>query len=304
MSEMPELSIIIVNWNTRDLLDECIASVYSTIKSTSFDVWVVDNASSDGSVEMVEAKYPQANLIRNERNEGFGRANNRAIKASEAACILLLNSDIVLTENTIDEAYRVFLKHPEFGALGCALVGSDGKVQESFSDRIPHGPSVCTEAPEGLISSAYVWAACMFLRRSVIDRVGMFDEDFMVFHEDTDLCWRMLDAGFKIAYAPKLRILHGCRQSVKRLSRETYLTWLFSAEYTLFRKHHSRGMTLFQMCKRYVYYSIRLLGHQLAFAFSKSEHQQEMGQWFGTARRLLPVMLNPAGLSEGGEHEV
>lgn len=286
------LSIIVVNWNTRDLLDECLESIYRTVTFPSVDVWVVDNASSDGSVEMVRSKYPLVNLVVNEKNEGFGRANNQAMRFAKAETILFLNSDVELSEGAVDEAWSLLQGAPSIGAMGCALVGMDGEVQESWGLRLPHGPAVRTglHLPDGLIDCAYVWAAFMLVHRSVLDKVGVFDEDFYMFHEDTDLCWRILKGGWRIAYCPGIRVKHVCRQSVNILPVEARYGWLLKSEAVLLRKHLFRWQRELLVAKRLLHFPAMICFHRLGYALTRGERHADRLLWYRTGLAVLESM--------------
>ncbi|MBA7644965.1 N-acetylglucosaminyl-diphospho-decaprenol L-rhamnosyltransferase [subsurface metagenome] len=134
VQEPPELSIIIVNWNTSDLLRDCLNSVYDETRATSFEVFVVDNTSSDGSVEMVKKEFRQVRLIENRENLGFARANNRAIKQSRGQYVLLLNPDTVVLSGALDKMAAFMRAHPAVDASGPMLLNPDGSVQRSTWD--------------------------------------------------------------------------------------------------------------------------------------------------------------------------
>lgn len=291
-----DLSIVVVNWNTKELLDKCLDSVYRTVTRPAFDVWVVDNASTDGSAEMVRCKYPQAHCLENTENVGFSRANNQAMDLSGGETILLLNSDIELTENAVNKTWELLNEHQSIGAMGCVLKGYDGTTQESWGYSLPHGPSLRKEnrdLPDGLVDSAWIWAAFMLVRRAVVREVGMFDEEFRMFHEDTDWCWRIIDAGWHIAYCPYINVIHGCRQSVGSLPRSTYYRWLLIGDNLLYRKHHQRWQVIFQIIKRFAHYSLLAGCHWLAYCLTHAEAHAERVEWFKTARSAVAVMWKP-----------
>lgn len=293
-----ELSVIIVNWNTKDLLRECLASIYGTVKDTSFDVWVVDNASADGSSEMVKADFPQVNLIENSENEGFGRANNSGIAASSGEFVLLLNSDIVLTEGAVDTVKRRMVENSRIGAMGCRLKGHDGLFQENVHFEFPHGPSVAeTEVAEGVKEAAWVWAAFLMVRRELIDKIGAFDEDFYFFYEDTDWCWRAREAGWPTAYCPDVSVVHGSRQSAKKLTEEVFNRWLIAAEFVLYRKHHSQASYLLFAKKKFRYYKFRVCLHKFLYSLTRSEWNKTRIEWFSLlADAVFPMLTFEPGM--------
>jgi GT2 family glycosyltransferase len=130
---MLDLSIIVVNWNTSDLLAKCLRCVQSTVKQTTYEIWVVDNASSDGSVDMLRRDFPDVKLVANTQNVGFARANNQAMRLAAGCYLLLLNSDAFVKDNTIDTMVRFMDARPDAGLAGCKLLYEDGRLQPSCS---------------------------------------------------------------------------------------------------------------------------------------------------------------------------
>jgi len=240
MSSKPDLSIIIVNWNTRQLLEGCLESIYSAPCRTTFEVWVVDNGSSDGSADMVRSRFPQVRLLLNAENLGYGKANNQAIRESAADTLLLLNSDTVVEPQVLDETLGLLRRRPDLGALGCTLIGADGQVQPSYAVRYPSGQTVGTfgqQDQDGVILCALVWGAYLMLKREVVDAIGCFDEDFFMFCEDIDLCWRITEAGWKIGYYPHCTVKHIGGAS-RQLAGTTWCNhYLVSSQYLLCLKH-------------------------------------------------------------------
>lgn len=297
-----DLSIVIVNWNTKDLLDECLESIYRTITIPSFDVWVVDNASSDDSVTMVRAKYPKVNLLANDKNEGFGRANNQAMKASSGKNILLLNSDILLTQGAVDAVWERFQNHPKIGVLGCSLVGRDGLPQGNWYTSFLYGPSLSKNRQplsDGMVEATWVWAAFEMVRREVIEQVGGFDEDFFIFYEDIDWSWRVRDAGWIIACDLTVKVIHGCSKSVKLLPDATYIRWRLVSEYMLFYKHHSALRYRIWMWRRFLYYHARILLYKIVFTLTHKKWQFETVEYMQKALPVLTEMRNPKNLKTG-----
>ncbi|OPY06487.1 MAG: N-acetylglucosaminyl-diphospho-decaprenol L-rhamnosyltransferase [Syntrophaceae bacterium PtaB.Bin038] len=219
-----DLSIIIVNWNTEELLRNCLRSVYSTIEGLDFEVIVVDNASGDGSVAMLKVEFPQVRRIENYENRGFAAANNQAFRAMAGRYALLLNSDAVLTEGAVRELFVFMEDHPE-AVMACGqLLNADGSKQTSVA-RFPTIPSLLLNMPllETLFPDRYpskrrdyshpievdsCIGACLMVRKSAIDGVGGFDERYFFFFEETDWARTMRQAGGKIYHVPSARIYH------------------------------------------------------------------------------------------------
>ncbi len=245
-----DLSIIIINYNTRDLTADCLESVYRTIKGISFEVFVVDNASVDGSAEFLKSKFPDINLIKNERNLGFAAANNQALKIIQGRYALLLNSDTVLKESAVWELVSFMETHPE-AAMACGqLLNADGTKQNSIAGF----PSLLTLLfnmplleylfPEKFPSKRYEYnqpieidsgiGACLMVRKEAIDKVGMLDERYFFFMEETDWALQMREAGWKNYYVPTAFIYHLQGKSIGQNIRSRII--FYRSRYIFFKK--------------------------------------------------------------------
>ena len=261
----PDVSVVIVSFNTRDLLRECLQTVYRETGLT-YEVIVVDNASRDGSLEMVQREFPTALAIQTGANLGFAAANNVAFDHASGQFIVLLNSDAFLTEGTLAKAVAKMKASPATGLGGGRLVGRDGGWQASarlfpslmndflclsgLSARFPKsrffGRTDRTWAdPMEPTETDWVPGAFSIIRREVLESVGYFDEVFFLYYEEVDLCKRIKSAGFKISYWPDLEIVHIGGESsrqVKRLSLSSsgsQLTlWRMRSALLYYRKHH------------------------------------------------------------------
>jgi GT2 family glycosyltransferase len=224
------LSICIVNWNTKDFLRECLASIEEfPPRGDSYEIIVVDNASSDGSAEMVKSEFPKARLIASETNLNFAGGCNVAMNSSKGEQILLLNPDTRVEKSTFTNAL-VFLENtPDAGAIGIRQVSPDGKTQQSVRG-FPTPQSLAWEIlglsrlfPKSVRFGAYraSWidydhpalvdqpmATFLMIRREVYSEIGGMDESFPLFFNDVDLCKRILDSGWKIYYTPDAKIWH------------------------------------------------------------------------------------------------
>jgi GT2 family glycosyltransferase len=250
MSEI-DLSIIIVNWNTRELLHGCLASVYGTVgDGIVLETFVIDNGSTDGSQKMAKEEFPQVRLIENRTNRGFAAANNQALAVMSGKYALLLNSDAVLTENAVSELFRFMETWPQAGMACGQLLNADGSKQNSIapfpslltltvnlslleylfpkrypSKRYRHDQPIEIESGVG---------ACLILRRAALDQVGLFDERYFFFFEETDLAMRMRRAGWKIYHVPTARIYHYQGQSAGR--NESARIQFYRARYQFLQK--------------------------------------------------------------------
>lgn len=248
-----ELSIIIVNWNTKDLLGRCLESIAAAVPGVAHEIIVVDNASSDGSSEMVKERFPAVRLIENPENRGFGAANNQALRIMAGKYALLLNSDAMLTENAVAELMACMEKRPG-AAMACGqLLNADGSRQNSiaafptlltltanmpileylFPRRFPGKRQTYSEPVE--VDSGV--GACLMVRREAIAAVGMFDERYFFFFEETDWAYRMRRAGWKVLHVPTAFIYHLQGQSIGRNVRSRIE--FYRSRYQFFRKWKS-----------------------------------------------------------------
>ena len=240
-----DLSIIIVNWNTKNLLANCIQSIKDTAKRISYEIFVVDNFSSDGSPLHVESNFPYVTLIKNQENLGFGRANNQGYALSKGKYILFLNSDMAVNNNCLDEMYDFMEKNPAIGASSCKLVFPDGTLQHSCRT-FPTFKTIFLMLlglrfffPRKKIFRDYlmldwdhsdirevdqIMGSFMFLRRDVIEDVGGFDEQFWMYFEEVDLCLRIKASGWKIVHYPHVTSVHFLSKSSEQWSplKRTY----------------------------------------------------------------------------------
>ncbi|MBN2457231.1 MAG: glycosyltransferase family 2 protein [Sedimentisphaerales bacterium] len=255
-----DVSIIIVSWNTRDILRNCMKSVYDKSGKVDFEVIVIDNASDDDSAEMVETNYPQAILIKNEENRGFAVANNQGMKIAKGRYVLLLNSDTVVLEDAIAETVSFSDAHPEAAAVGCKVLNPDRTLQPTCF--------MFPSAVNMVLSSTYLYkvfpqsrffgrermswwdrsdtrevdvvTGCfMLVRREAIDQVGMMDERFFMYGEETDWCYRFKKSGCKVFFTPCAQIIHFGGQSTRQRATEMILRRMGS-RLLFFEKHGGR----------------------------------------------------------------
>ncbi|MBN3523797.1 glycosyltransferase family 2 protein [Paenibacillus apiarius] len=255
---MIDLSIIIVNYNTKQLTLNCLESVYRSVTDCQFEVILIDNASRDDSVQVIGEQYPQVKLIANEHNLGFSKANNQGMRVAEGRYVLLLNSDTVIQPDTLDIMIRFMDEHPEVGASGCKVVLPDGSLDKAcrrgfptpaatffyvsrLSKLFPKNPRINAYHREDLDpDQAYpidcLIGAFMMVRREAIEQVGMLDEDFFMYGEDVDWCYRIKQAGWVNYYYPKTKIVHYKRASSR--NKPFKITYEFHrAIYVLYNKH-------------------------------------------------------------------
>jgi len=222
----PKVSVVVVNWNTRELLEDCLASVFQSSPGLDMEVIVVDNASHDGSAEMVAAKYPDVMLLSNSDNVGFARANNQAFAVARGRYLLMLNSDCIVRHAAFEVLIDYMDAHPEAGACGPMLLNADGTLQPSwaaapsvwsearyFHDRRVGGKDYSLLCPDGLgkiepFGVGWCGGACLVVRREAAEKVGVLDKGYFMYCEETDWCMRIRAAGWEVVFVPQARVVH------------------------------------------------------------------------------------------------
>ena len=237
-NEKCDVSIILVNYNTKDLLLNCIKSIYEKTQNLKFEIFIVDNNSTDDSCNAIENCYPDVKLIKNDSNLGFGIANNIAIKQSNSKYILCLNTDTLLINNAIKELFDYMENNLDTAVVGGNLYHQDMTSAYSHYDYINWWNSSLLYwllktslkkffSPQELKSITdvdFVSGADMFIRKSVLDEVGLFDENIFMYYEDMDLCKRIKESGYKIKIIPNAKIFHLEGSSCKNFLKRTQLS--------------------------------------------------------------------------------
>jgi len=252
ISSSVDISIVIVNWNTRELLRKCLTSVVVHAPSNAaVEVIVIDNGSQDGSVAMVEQEFPAVRKILNSQNVGFSKANNQGILSSKSTYILLLNSDALLLKNSLDDFLSFMNQHTDVAACGPHLIRPDGSVQpflfgddpapgyllrRAFNRLLLHQPLHNWNTTQ-TIEVDWVSGACLFVRRQAVNSVGLLDENIFMYFEDNDWCLRMRKKGWKVFYNPEITVLHVGGQSLIK-NHEAQKAYYRSLVY-FYRKHYS-----------------------------------------------------------------
>lgn len=248
-----EISFIIVNWNTKELLRNCLRSIEKTVMGIVYELIVVDNASQDGSVPMLRQEFPAAHVIENQVNRGFGAANNQALSIMKGRYALLLNTDTVLTEQAVSGLFSFMESQPD-AAMACGqLLNADGSRQNSIA-AFPNLLTLMTNIslleylwPKRYPSKRYDFenpieidsgiGACLIVRKQAIDEVGMLDERYFFFFEETDWACQMRKADWKIFHVPGAFIYHLQGQSIGRGVRSRIE--FYRSRYQFFRKWRS-----------------------------------------------------------------
>ncbi|MDX9847095.1 MAG: glycosyltransferase [Tenuifilaceae bacterium] len=255
------LSVVIVNYNVKYFLEQCLISVFNAAKDIDTEVFVVDNASADGSCQMVRNRFPSVKLIENTENHGFSYANNQALRLARGEYVLILNPDTVVEESTFSQCIGFMKAHHEAGSLSVKMIDGKGKFLPESKRALP-SPSVSfykifgfsrlfpkskTFAryhlghlnPDEVNEIEILPGAFMFIRKSALDKAGLFDESFFMYGEDIDLSYRILKSGFKNYYFPKTTIIHYKGESTKKGSIN-YVLVFYRAMMIFARKHFTQ----------------------------------------------------------------
>jgi N-acetylglucosaminyl-diphospho-decaprenol L-rhamnosyltransferase len=253
------LSIVVVSWNTRDTLARCLESLFADTFCASAEIWVVDNASADGSAEMVRRKFPGVRLLANRENRGYAAACNQALALATGEIAVLLNADAAPQPGSLPRLTKVLRSRPDVGVVGGMLVGPEGRPRRSYGaiprvrsfvaemlwlEKVPGlGRIVPTVASpprrhERARAVGYVSGACLAFRRNLMEVIGPLDERFFLYFEETDFCLRARrDAGLHVWFEPEARVRHEGGASTRQCSEEAEVHYARSAS-AFIRKHH------------------------------------------------------------------
>jgi GT2 family glycosyltransferase len=292
-----DLSFVLVNWNTKELIVEALRSIVDTVHGYEYEIFLVDNGSKDGSPAAVREHFPQAKLILNEENQGFARAVNQALSQAGGRYVVLLNSDARFQKETVQH-FIVFMEdNPDVGIAGGQLINEDGSLQNSIAPF----PSLATELlnkrllrtlfpryypgkereyPISIDVDSLV-GACLIVRRQAIDDVGNLDEGYFFFMEETDWCLRMRERGWRVSFVPHARILHRQGASAAMAKAEAKIEF-YRSRYRLFTKWQGRRQTILLK----VGLMLRLIGEIAANSFLLWK-QRYRTRWRTYCRLLL-----------------
>ena len=274
---IPTVSICIVTCRARDLLKDCLQSICVNTR-TPYEIIVVDNASKDGTVEMLRRDFPFVRLIRNDHNAGFGRPSNQALRVSSGKYALLLNNDTIVLPQAIDLLVAFMETHPDAGICGPKVLNRDGSMQKqcrrSYAtpwDLFCYFSGLAALFPKSRLFARYlvtyadanatmavdsVSGSCMLVRRTLMDQIGLLDERFFAYQEDTDYCFRANHAGWRIYYHPDAQIVHFASHGGSRVDPFRSIVEWHKSYLLYYRKNlASRYFFLFN----WVYYGAMLL---------------------------------------------
>lgn len=303
-----DLSISIVNWNTKDLLRDCLQSVFKSRGEMNYEVFVVDNASVDGSAEMVKKGFLRVKLIENRQNLGFSKANNQALRKSKGRYFLLLNSDAIVLSDTLKNMVEFMDEHEEAGVAGCRLLNPDGTPQPSYGDfhsiakvlmgklvphnfiekwlgRYMHSHRRSQEARE----VDWVTGAFLIARREAIDEVGVLDENIFMYFEDDDWCYRMKQGGWKVYFVPQAQAVHLFGKSMERV-RHRISVQSVASKYYFYQKHYGKArlkmLKIFQTA-----HSLLVMGLQLINYLFHRDGRDEIERFLNTHKEIIKLSL-------------
>ncbi len=291
-----DLSICIVSFKARDLLQESLRSIYATIGKLSFEIIVVDNCSEDGTVEMLKSEFPTVQLIVNDENTGYTRPNNQAMRVSKGRYLVIINPDTLVKPGAF-EALAAFLdSHPEAGIVGPKVLNRDGTLQKQcrrsearpwdafcyfsgLSRLYPHDKRfsgyLMTYLDEDLTHEAQaVSGSCMMIRREVIEQIGFLDEDFFAYQEDSDFCRRARLAGWKIYYNPAAQIVHFAGEGGSGVQPFRSIYVWHRSYYLYYRKHFAKD---YFFLFNWVYYAGMLAKFGLALVVNLFRKKKVVG---------------------------
>ena len=257
-----DLSIIIVNWNSREYLRRCIESIREQTRTTTYEIVVIDSASYDGCGEMLRERFPEVRFIQSDKNLGFARANNRAAGEATGTALLFLNPDTELVGAAIDVMHAHLTSLTAAGALGCKLLNSDRSIQSSCVQALPTilNKVLDSEFLRGAWPRSFLWGvaplysadltpspvdaisgACVMVRRATFEQVGGFSEDYFMYAEDIDLSYKLLRAGHVNYYVPTATVIHYGGSSSQQAGSRFEAVMMPEATWRFLRKTRGRA---------------------------------------------------------------
>ncbi len=264
----PDFSIVLVCWNNKDYLVPCLRSLYASQMNASFDVMVVDNGSTDGTIQALENEFPQVRVIRNLENVGLARASNQGIQETNGRYVLLLNNDTLVNGSALDALVEFLNTHPDAGAVGGELLNPDGTFQSGYTSfsSLTQEFLIATGLGERLWNGYpshgranqvkrvdWLSSACLMVRRVAFEQVGLLDEQYFIYGDETDLQYRLKQAGWQVYYMPGVSIIHYGGRSMNRWRRRRMV---YRGKLLFYKKRYSGLLT----------FGLRMLFGTLTFA--------------------------------------
>lgn len=293
---MPDISVVIVTWNTKKLACECLASLRQSCAALSMEVTVVDNASSDGTAAAIAEQYPEVRLIRNGSNLGFARANNIGIRASSGKYVCLINSDVIVPDNCLETMFRYMERQPRIGVLGPKMRLADGSIGDScmrfptvwnwfcrafaldsmFKSSGLFGGFLMTDFRYDKVMSVDVLTGWFWMIRSeAIGQVGVLDERYFMYGEDIEWCKRFRLAGWDIVFYPEAEAVHHCAASSSQAPIRFYIE-MQKANMQYLRCYHKQFALAGFWLAIGLHELMRILGYGTMYLFRASERSSAL----------------------------
>jgi len=300
MEFQPVISIIIVNHNARDFLKRCLQSIFEKISDVVFEVWVVDNASSDGSIEMIRQEFPEVKIIANKENVGFAKANNQAIQKSEGKYIFLLNPDAVLLDSNLKELINFMEQNDEVGMCGPLIVNRDGSMQRQCKRGLPTlwnsvsyylglwklfptnkwwrktfgGYFLLAKPDDQICEVDCLSGAAMIVRNETIKEIGLMCEDYIMYMDDIDWCYRAKKAGWKVYYVPLMKVMHYGGVGGSQLHVYKNIYYFYHSAYLFYKRYLA---SQYNFVINFVYYVGLLLAFVLKIVINLFRKEKIIG---------------------------
>jgi GT2 family glycosyltransferase len=311
-----DASVIIVSWNTRQILRDCLRSVYEQTRGIDYETIVVDNASSDGSAEMVKQDFEKAILIANERNQGLAAANNQGMAVAKGRYLLLLNSDTIVLDNAIAKAVEFADRHPDAAVTGCRVMNPDRSLQPTcfmypsllnmflaatylyklFPRSRLFGRERMTWWDRDDERDVEVVTGCMMLvRREAVADVGAMDERYFMYCEETDWCYRFKQGGWRVMFTPSAEIIHLGGQSSRRVRKEMLIQLKLSV-LKFMKKHHGWLVHKIACLLTIAFFAVRMPIWFVRSLLAREGREQEL-QFSAYRGAVWRIMFPPAELA-------
>jgi len=283
-----DLSIIIVNYNVREYLLKCLKSIFRNTQEISFEVIVVDNASSDDSSGVVLEQFPQVKLIGNQTNLGFARANNQGIKVARGSFILLLNPDTEVIDQGFSRMLKFLKENKKVGIVGPCLLNSDGSLQNT-GYKFPTlailfkanflGISDHPVKPDKSKQVDWLQGSCLMMKKELLNDIGLLDEDFFIYGEEKDLCFRTKKAGWEIYSLPQCEVIHHANKSAVNYQGEALVEY-HRSQLRFFRKYYSHAFVNFAKIIIYLgFLKWLMVGALFSFAFPNKKWKNKLNNF-------------------------
>lgn len=312
-----DLSIIIVNWNSKEYLGACLASIRAYTRDIHYEIVVIDSASFDGAGELLARSYPEVRFIQSDRNLGFAGANNRAVREASGKYLLFLNPDTELIGPAVNVMFDHLRRLPKAGAVGCRLLNGDGSVQTSCIQSFPTvlNQLLNAEFLRGLFPRSPLWGmaslvaglgpdevevlsgACIMMPRGVFEQIGSFSEEYFMYAEDLDLCYKVRKAGYANYFIPDATIIHFGGGSSGKRTTVFPVVMMRAAVWKFLRKTRGAGYGLIYRGSTLVAAALRLV--LLAVLWPLYRIRKRPARWSASARKWVAILAWSAGLGAG-----